>query len=85
MAQQIESDMDSGRYIDPTASRIKFRQYAENWLFSQTAGITTRDSVDVQIRRHAIPYLGPRPLGPFKPEHIRDWLSELERAVPASP
>lgn len=33
---------------------------------------------------HAIPYLGTRPLGSFQPGHIRDWLSKLEGAVPAS-
>lgn len=37
-----------------------------------------------QLRGHAIPYLGSRPLESFKPEHIRDWLSKLESAVPAS-
>ncbi|MFD9631672.1 tyrosine-type recombinase/integrase [Streptomyces violascens] len=81
---KIEADMDGGRYIDPKAGLTTFRQYAEKWLGAQTTDLTTRDSVDVQIRRHAIPYLGSRPLGSFKPEHIREWLSELERAVPAS-
>ncbi|AKA03613.1 integrase [Streptomyces noursei ZPM] len=81
---KIEADMDSGRYVDPKASRTTFRQYAEKWLQSQTTDPTTREPVAVQIRRHAIPYLGTRPLGSFKPEHIREWLSELERAVPAS-
>lgn len=81
---KIEADMDSGRYVDPQASRTTFGQYAEKWLQSQTTDPTTREPVAVQIRRHAIPYLGTRPLGSFKPEHIREWLSELEGAVPAS-
>ncbi|MGW2367128.1 tyrosine-type recombinase/integrase [Streptomyces sp. NPDC001667] len=81
---KIEADMDSGRYVDPKVSRTTFRQYADKWLAAQTTDMTTRASVDVQLRRHAIPYLGARPLGSFKPEHVRDWLSELERAVPAS-
>ncbi|MBT2511036.1 site-specific integrase [Streptomyces sp. ISL-98] len=81
---KIAADMDSGRYIDPNAGRTTFRQYTEKWLAAQTTEMTTRESVDVQLRRHAIPYMGSRPLGSFKPEHIRDWLSELERAVPAS-
>ncbi|MEU2755810.1 tyrosine-type recombinase/integrase [Streptomyces albidoflavus] len=81
---KTEADMDSGRYVDPKAGRTTFREYAEKWLSTQTTEMTTRSSVDVQIRRHAIPYLGTRPLGSFRPEHIRDWLAELERAVPAS-
>lgn len=81
---KIAADMDSGRYIDPNAGRTTFREYTEKWLDAQTTDMTTRESVDVQLRRHAIPYMGSRPLGSFKPEHIRGWLSELERAVPAS-
>ncbi|MFE9018426.1 tyrosine-type recombinase/integrase [Streptomyces sp. NPDC007808] len=80
----IEADMSRGQYIDPAASRVTFRQYAEKWLSTQVTGITTRESVESAIRGHAIPYLGSRPLGSFKPEHIRGWLSKLERAVPAS-
>ncbi|MFJ5027043.1 tyrosine-type recombinase/integrase [Streptomyces sp. NPDC088560] len=81
---RIEADMSRGQYVDPAASRVTFRQYAEKWLNTQTTEMTTRESVESAIRGHAIPYLGPRPLGSFKPEHIRDWLSTLERAVPAS-
>ncbi|MFJ2402896.1 tyrosine recombinase XerC [Streptomyces xanthochromogenes] len=81
---KIKADMDGGRYIDPKAGRITFRQYAEKWLSSQTTDHTTREPVAVQLRRHAIPYLGSRPLGTFKPEHIRDWLAELERAIQAT-
>ncbi|WP_228982484.1 site-specific integrase [Streptomyces sp. DH12] len=80
----IEADMSRGQYIDPTAGRVTFREYAEKWLESQTTDMTTRSSVAVQIRSHAIPYLGTRPLGSFQPGHIRDWLSQLEGAVPAS-
>jgi integrase len=81
---KVKADMDSGRFVDPKAGRTTFRQYAERWLAAQTTDLATREPVSVQIRRHAIPYMGTRPLGSFKPEHIRDWLSELERAVPAS-
>ncbi|WP_030416879.1 tyrosine-type recombinase/integrase [Streptomyces sp. NRRL S-1448] len=81
---KIKADMEDGRFVDPKAGRITFRQYAERWLKAQITDPTTREPVYVQIRRHAIPYLGARPLGSFRPEHIRDWLSELERAIPAS-
>lgn len=63
---------------------MTFRQYAAKWLSTQTTAMTTRESVESSLKGHAIPYLGPRPLGSFKPEHIRDWLSKLESALPAS-
>ncbi|MFC7382793.1 tyrosine-type recombinase/integrase [Sphaerisporangium rhizosphaerae] len=81
---RIEADMSRGQYVDPRAGRITFRQYAEQWLASQTTDLNTRYSVVSQIRRHAIPHLGPRPLDSFQPGHIRAWLSELESALPTS-
>ncbi|AYV27474.1 Putative prophage phiRv2 integrase [Streptomyces sp. ADI95-16] len=76
--------MSRGQYIDPAAGRITFREYGEKWLASLTTDVTTRSSVEVQIRKHAFPYLGTRPLESFRPEHIRDWLSELEQVLPVS-
>ncbi|QKV93196.1 site-specific integrase [Streptomyces sp. NA02950] len=76
----IEADMSRGQYIDPTAGRITFRQYAEKWHASQTTNVSTRDMVEMRLRRHAYPYLGSRPLGSFQPGHIRDWVHALERA-----
>ncbi|MFE2914203.1 tyrosine-type recombinase/integrase [Kitasatospora indigofera] len=80
----IEADMSRGQYIDPQAARVTFRQFAERWLESQTTDLNTRSSVEAQVRRHAIPYLGIRPMDSFQPSHIREWLSELEKVIPAS-
>ncbi|MET8682572.1 tyrosine-type recombinase/integrase [Streptomyces sp. NPDC004647] len=77
---EIEADMSRGQYIDPRAGRITFRQYAEKWLATQTTNVSTRDMVEMRLRRHAYPYLGARPLGSFQPGHIRDWVHALERA-----
>ncbi|MEU4216223.1 site-specific integrase [Actinoplanes sp. NPDC026623] len=81
---QIKADMSGGDFIDPKAARITFGQYAEKWLATLTSDPSTRASVRSQIRLHAIPYLGKRPMDSFEPSHIREWLSELETAVPAA-
>ena len=81
---RIGADMSRGHYVNPRASRITFRQYAEQWLDSQTTDLSTRSSVTTQIQRHAIPYLGLRPLDSFQPTNIREWLSELGRILPTS-
>ncbi len=81
---RIEADMSRGQYVDPKAARVTFKQFAERWLESQHTDLNTRASVHAQIRRHAIPYMGPRPIDSFLPSHIREWLAELEKAVPAS-
>ncbi|GAA1005498.1 hypothetical protein Aple_051180 [Acrocarpospora pleiomorpha] len=81
---RIEADMSRGHYLDPRAGRITFGQYAEQWLSSLTTDLNTRSSVVTQIRRHAIPHLGSRPLESFQPSHIREWLSALEGTLPQS-
>lgn len=80
----IEADMSRGAYVDSAAGRTTFRQYGEKWLAGQTTDMTTRTTVEVQLRRHAFPYIGPRPLDSFKPEHIREWLGTLETTLPKS-
>lgn len=80
----IEADMSRGQYLDPRAGRTTFGQYATKWLASQSTDISTRASVEPQIRLHAIPYLGSRPMDSFQPAHIRGWLSDLEQVLPAS-
>ncbi|MEE4546192.1 site-specific integrase [Streptomyces sp. V4-01] len=81
---QTKADMERGQYIDPKASRTTFQQYAERWIAAQTSDIATRSAVESQLRLHAFPYIGSRPLGAFQPEHIRAWSRELEDAIPAT-
>ncbi|MBY8876795.1 tyrosine-type recombinase/integrase [Actinacidiphila acidipaludis] len=80
---QTEADMMRGHYVDPRAARITFRQYAERWVKSHTGEINSREAAERRLRLHAYPHIGTRPLGSFKPEHIRTWISELEKTVPA--
>ncbi|MFI1032289.1 tyrosine-type recombinase/integrase [Streptomyces sp. NPDC020951] len=80
---QIEADMTRGQYIDPRASRTTFRQYAERWVRTHTGEINSREAAERRLRLHAYPHIGSRPLGSFKPEHIRAWIADLEATVPA--
>ncbi|MER7181698.1 site-specific integrase [Streptomyces hyaluromycini] len=61
----IEADMARGQYIDPRAARITFQQYAETWVETQGADPNTQASMESQLRLHAFPHLGSRPLGSF--------------------
>lgn len=74
----IEADMARGQYIDPRAARITFQQYAETWVETQGADPNTQASMESQLRLHAFPHLGSRPLGSFQPAHIRDWVRKLQ-------
>ncbi|MEU5077202.1 site-specific integrase [Streptomyces asoensis] len=80
---ETEADMARGHYIDPRTARTTFRQYAERWVDSHTGEINSREAAERRLRLHAYPHIGTRPLGSFKPEHIRAWISTLEDTVPA--
>ncbi|MEU1325937.1 tyrosine-type recombinase/integrase [Streptomyces microflavus] len=79
---RIEADMDAGQYLDPKAGEIVFRDYGEKWLSGLTTDLGSQEVVCRRIRLHAFPYLATRPMGSFKPEHMRTWLNALQSAVP---
>ncbi|MEU6677691.1 tyrosine-type recombinase/integrase [Streptomyces sp. NPDC046925] len=79
-----EADMGSGQYVDPRAAKKTFQQYTENWLSTLGSDPNTLESMRSQLGLHAFPHIGSRPLGSFKPEHIREWVAVLEASVPGS-
>lgn len=81
---KIETDMGSGQYVDPSTAKKTFQQYTEKWLSTLGADPNTIESMKSQLGLHAFPYIGSRPLGSFKPEHIREWVAVLEAKVPGS-
>ncbi|MFB8171863.1 tyrosine-type recombinase/integrase [Kitasatospora purpeofusca] len=75
---RIEADMSRGQYLDPTAAKTTFQEFAEHWLQSQTSDPNTQASMRSQLRLHAFPRIGSRPLGSFQPGHIREFVAQLE-------
>lgn len=74
----IETDMTRGQYTDPKSMQITFRQYAEKWLDSKTSSPIARKELGRRLLLHVYPVLGSRPIGTFRPEHIRELLAVLE-------
>lgn len=79
---KISADMDSGQYIDPKVGRTTFQQYGERWSASHSGEVNSGEGAERRLRLHAYPFLGRRPLGSFKPEHVREWLGDLKKTVP---
>ncbi|MGW3430605.1 tyrosine-type recombinase/integrase [Streptomyces melanosporofaciens] len=77
---ETAADMSRGQYVDPKAARITFQQYAERWIAGQTTDPSTRILVETHLRLHAFPRIGSRPLGSFRPVHIREFVRDLEHA-----
>ncbi len=55
------SDMSRGHYIDPKAARITFKTYAEKWLRTHSADLSSQIVAEQRLRLHALPVLGSRP------------------------
>ncbi|MFD7294777.1 tyrosine-type recombinase/integrase [Streptomyces sp. NPDC059897] len=80
---KTKADMDNGQYVDPKTARTTFRQYAEKWVKGHTGEINSGEAAERRLRLHTYPHIGRRPIGAFRPEHIRDWIAAMKDTVPA--
>ncbi|HEX6970021.1 MAG TPA: site-specific integrase [Micromonosporaceae bacterium] len=81
----VESDKLRGAYIDPAAGRITFAEYAENWLRTRVFDESTRESTELRVRKHLLPFFGNCQLAAIKPGHIREWdRSMVSKLSPAT-
>ena len=75
-----ETDKLRGTYIDPRRGQLRFRKYAEDWLASQTFDESTRQQMETRFRVHLIPTFGDFQLSAIGPEHVREWLRNMQKA-----
>ena len=67
-------DMARGTYIDPKAGRVTFGEYAAEWLASRVHRDSTAARVESDLRVHALPVLGRRPLGAIRHSEVQAWV-----------
>ncbi len=70
----VQSDLDRGAYVDPTASSETFCDYATTWL-AQRADLRPRtvELYEGLLNRHLLPHLGTVPLARLTPAVVRRW------------
>lgn len=71
---EVTADLVMGRYVDPSAGRVRFGDFARRWLASQTFDVTTREAVESRLRVHIVPHLGNLELRHVRPSSIQTWL-----------
>lgn len=71
---KVENDKREGTYLDPSGAKVKFKEYAEQWLAGQSFKSTTRVSVPSRLMNQAYPFLGHLELGAISPTTIRNWI-----------
>jgi integrase len=73
-ANTQEADKARGTWIDPTAGRVTFGQFALSWAEGQVWRPTTAEGVRRRLEHHVLPYLGDVPLANLRASHLRAWV-----------
>lgn len=74
---EIEHKLNTGTYVDPSAGRITFRAYAEQWRAAQPHRPNTAMRTASQLTRHVYPVLGDRPLAAIRPSEVQAFVTGL--------
>src|SRR6266487_2715884 len=79
-SQKAEVELRQGRVGDPARGRQTFRKYVEErWLPNHVLEPTTREKYTYYLGAHIFPELGPMRIADIFPEHIREWISRMQR------
>src|SRR5665647_1288400 len=75
-SQRQDDEAVHGTWIDPTAGRITFREYAEDvWLPSRHLEVTTRAGYQSYLRTHFVPFFGHMSLARIMPSTVQEWVT----------
>ena len=78
--QKAEVELRQGRVGDPARGRQTFRKYVEErWLPNHVLEPTTREKYTYYLGAFIFPALGPMRMTDIFPEHIREWISAMQR------
>ncbi|GAB3909115.1 hypothetical protein GCM10029964_110150 [Kibdelosporangium lantanae] len=74
----VESDKLEGRYVNPNAGKITFKDHAESWLKGQSSDAATRQTLTSRLRSQLYPFFGKKPISSITPAVVRDWLGHMQ-------
>ena len=78
--QKAEVELRQGRVGDPARGRQTFQKYVEDrWLPNHVLEPTTREKYTYYLGAFIFPVLGPMRMADIFPEHIREWISAMQR------
>lgn len=79
----IATSLHRSEWVDPTAGRISFAEYATKWLDQRTdLRPSTRDHYRWLLDGRLVPHFGPCPLARIGPADVRDWHAPLGATTP---
>ncbi|MGY1762453.1 tyrosine recombinase XerC [Geodermatophilus sp. SYSU D00779] len=79
---KAQTEMDSGRWIDPKAGQETLQVYAERWVETRLVGgrplaPRTAELYRAQLKNHILPALGSTPLRQLEASAVRAWYGKL--------
>lgn len=74
----IETDLHRGAWIDPTAGRITFGEWAQKWLDGRAdLRPVTKAKYQHMLDRHVVPVIGPLSLSKVTSSAVRAWYMDM--------
>lgn len=61
----------TGAYVDPSAGRVTFKAFAEEWRAAQVHRPGTASQIETNLRRHVYRRIGDRPIGAIRPSEVQ--------------
>jgi integrase len=81
----VRGDLARGVYIDPSAGKVTFKEFAEEWRRTQVHRPGTIVSVEQQLRLHVYPSIGDRPIGTVRASDVQALVRRLmDRLAPTT-
>ncbi|GAA4301683.1 hypothetical protein GCM10023162_03020 [Klenkia terrae] len=85
---KTQTELDSGRWIDPKAGKEPLQVYAEHWVETRLVrgrplAPRTAELYRAQLKNHIVPSLGSTPLRQLEASSVRAWYGKL--SGPAGP
>lgn len=79
---QEKADQSRNQWVDPTAGRILFRDYAEEWLRNRPRlRPRTVELYRSELKRHLLPAFGRLPINSITKREVRAWHARVSAEV----
>lgn len=79
----MQHDVLAGRFTDPDAGKVLFRDFTAKVLKGRSQGESSVENTGNQLKHHVFPFLGDKRLSSFNTDLIRDWLAWMTERVEA--
>lgn len=76
-AEEMETDVRRGQFIDPNAARTSLAEWAHTWRRSHSVAPSTRAKYDHYLDAHILPAFGEVGLDAIRRLAVRQWAQEL--------